>query len=274
MVTNVGSTRRRIAVATWRASTDGRIYARSSIDATALLAYADQTRASTDVDVTVTHVVGAALGRVLRNVPEVRARVVFGRIVPFPTCDVGFAVNIADGGDLAPHKVEAADTKSPVDIARELTAGVDMLRAGRGGDHRRSSAIVRRLLTVALRPGMWLAGVLVGGLGVSAFGQPRWPLGAAFVSNVGSLGLDEAYLAPVPFARAPLYVAIGAIRDTPAVVDGDVVVRPCFSLVATADHRLIDGAHAGRIATTLRELLADPHQLDHPSRRPAHDARQ
>ncbi|MGI9031573.1 MAG: 2-oxo acid dehydrogenase subunit E2 [Ilumatobacteraceae bacterium] len=256
------STRRRIAVATWRPSRDGRIYARSVLDATAALTYVDEMRRRSGVDVTITHVVGAALGRVLRAVPEVRARVVFGRIVPFPTCDVGFAVDIGRGTDLAPHKVERADEKTTVEIARELSAGAARLRGGQDRHHRRSSSIVRLVPTFLLRPTMSISGFIVGGLGRPAFGQPGSPLGAAFVSNVGSLGLDEAYLAPLPFARTPLYVAIGAIRDGPAVVDGQLAVRPLLPLVVTGDHRLIDGVHAGRIATVLRELLADPHRLD------------
>ena len=116
-----------------------------------------------------------------------------------------------------------------------------------------------------MRPLLSAAGVLVGGLGVGAFGQPGFPLGAAFVSNVGSLGLDEGYLAPVPFARVPLYVSIGAVRDEALVVDGEVVVRPQVVIGATADHRLVDGAHAGRIAGVIRELLADPDRLDNMS---------
>ena len=113
-----------------------------------------------------------------------------------------------------------------------------------------------------MRPALAVAGLLVGGIGVGAFGQPAFPLGAVFVSNVGSLGLEEAFLAPVPFAPAPLYLAVGAVHDGAAVVDGSVVVRQEVVITATADHRLIDGAHAGRIASALRELLADPDRLD------------
>jgi pyruvate dehydrogenase E2 component (dihydrolipoamide acetyltransferase) len=33
-------------------------------------------------------------------------------------------------------------------------------------------------------------------------------------------------------------------------------------LIGTADHRLVDGAHAGQVVTVLRDLLADPARLD------------
>lgn len=260
--TRPGDLRRRLAVATWRRSKDGRIYARMAVDATPLLAYVEQTRARTGERVTVTHVVGAALARAIKDVPEIRARMVLGQIVEFKTCDVGFAVDIDGGADLAPVAVRSADEKSPADIARELTPAAAGLRSGTDAGHRRSTAIVRNLPWWALRPVLGLAGLVASGFGYNAFGLKGFPLGVAFVSNVGTLGLDEGFLAPVPFARVPLYLAIGALRDAPLVVDGAVVVGPQIVLVATADHRLVDGAHAGRIVQVLRELLDDPSAMD------------
>ncbi len=259
------SVRRRIAVATWRPSRDGRIYARVEVDATAMEAYIEQIRLLTGERVSVTHIVGAALGRALREVPEARARVVFGRIVELASCDVGFAVDIDGGTDLAPVKVRDADQLSPRDIARQLSDGAARLRAGQDRAHRRSSLAVRLAPTWVLQLLMPLIGLLSGGLGLGVLGQPGFPLGTGFVSNVGSLGLDEAFLAPVPFARVPLYLAVGSTRDAAVVVDGAVVVRRQLVIVATADHRLIDGAHAGRLVTFVRGLLADPAQLESPA---------
>jgi len=216
------------------------------------------------VPVTITHVIGTALGRVIRDEPAIRSRVVFGRIRQYPSCDVGFAVDIDGGADLAPVTVRGIDAKTPVEVAREVVAGARRLRSGADRHHRRSSRLLRLAPTAVLRPVLAVTGVLVGGLGIAAFGQPGFPLGAAFVSNVGSLGLDEAFLAPLPFARVPLYLGVGIVRDAVAAVDGQVVVRPEVVLPATADHRLIDGAHAGRVAAGLRGYLADPSALDTP----------
>ena len=76
------------------------------------------------------------------------------------------------------------------------------------------------------------------------------------------LGVDEAYAPPTPFARVPVYVLIGAVRDLPAVVDGEVVVRKQMTLTTTLDHRFIDGFQAGILARRVRDLFADPWQLD------------
>ena len=261
-----GQLRRRLAVATWRPSKDGRIYARMAVDATPMLEYVERVRAETGERITLTHVVGTALGHAISEVPEIRARIVLGRIVPFKTVDVGFAVDIDTGNDLASAPVRSVDEKSPLEVARALTPSVHGLRDGSDRGQRIALRIVHHLPWWSLRAVVSFAGLLVSGFGWNAFGQKRFPLGVAFVSNVGTLGLDEAFLAPLAFARVPVYLAVGAVRDAALVVDGEVAVRPQVVLVATADHRLVDGAHAGLIVARLREILSDPSVMD--GRRP------
>ncbi len=254
--------RRKIAAATWRAPAEGRIHARTEVDVSAALAHVERLRETTGVRVTLTHLVGAALGRALRTVPEARARVVLGRVVTDDDCTVAFAVDIGEGGDLGPVRVEDADRLSSIEVAERVEAAAQRLRSARDRHHRRTGTLVRIAPWWAMRPVMGTASLLVGGLGTPAFGQPGRPLGTAFVSNVGTVGLDEAYLAPLPFARTSVYLAVGAVRARPVAVEGEVVVRPTVALVATADHRVLDGVHAGRLQQVLVEHLTHPELLD------------
>ncbi|WP_377639196.1 2-oxo acid dehydrogenase subunit E2 [Oryzobacter terrae] len=256
--------RRKIAAASWRAPTEGRIHARAEVDVSAALAHLAVLRAEHGVRVTLTHLVGAALGRALRDVPEARARVVLGRLRPIEECTIAFAVDIEDGRDLAPVRVRDADRLTTLEVARAVESGALAVRAGQDHSFRRSSSIMRAVPVWAMRPVVNVASLVTGGLGRGLFGQPGRPLGTAFVSNVGTLGLEEAFLAPVPFARVPVYLAIGAVRERPVVVGTEVVVRPTCVLVATADHRIVDGAHAGLLQQALLDHLADPAGLDRP----------
>lgn len=73
------------------------------------------------------------------------------------------------------------------------------------------------------------------------------------VSSLGMLGVEEftAILNPPESA----ILAVGAIRDRPAAVDGRVVVRPVMKVTLSYDHRVIDGGEAARFLKTLRELV-------------------
>ena len=256
------SARRKIAVATWRAPREGRLHARMAVDATAVLAYCREQTEAAGVRVTPGVVVGVAFQRSIEQVPAFHARVVLGRIVPYESWDVAFAVDIDQGDDLAPTKVRDVDAKTVVEVARELEAGAARLRARADAAHTTATGIAHRVPWWAMRPVLGTASLLNGGLGRSAFGQPGFPLGSLFVTNIGSFGLDEGYVAPVPFARVPLYVCVGAVGDAPMAVDGSVVVRPQMVMTATADHRLVDGAHAAALAKLVRAALADPWSLD------------
>ena len=258
------SVRRKIAVATWRAPREGRLHARMAVDATAVLDYCRARTAEHGVRVTPGVVVGMAFSRGVQEVPAFHHRVVFGRLVPFPSYDVAFAVDIGQGDDLAPTKVRAVDTKTVVEVARELESGAARLRARQDADYETTSGIAKAVPWFALRPVLAAASLLNGGIGVRAFGQPAHPLGSMFVTNIGSFGLDEGYVAPVPLARVPLYVCVGAVNDAPMAVEGQVVVRPQVVMTATADHRLVDGAHAAQLARFVRRALADPEVLDRP----------
>lgn len=256
------SVRRKIAIATWRASKEGRLYARMAVDATPLLAYCAELTRTTGVPISPATVVGLAFQRGVEQVPAFHHRVAFGRLVPFEAYDVAFAVDIEGGDDLAPTRVRAADTKTLTDVSRELIAGAQRLRDRADRDFQTSNGIARVIPWFLLRPMLMLASVLNGGIGIRAFGQPAHPLGSLFITNIGSFGLDEGYVAPLPFARVPLYVCIGAVTDAPMAVDGQVVVRPRVVITATADHRIVDGAHAAALARLVRGYLADPQTLD------------
>ena len=52
------------------------------------------------------------------------------------------------------------------------------------------------------------------------------------------------------------------MRERALVVDGEIVVRPTVVLVATADHRLGDGSHAGEMVDGMKRLIAEPSLMD------------
>lgn len=251
-------------MATWRGPKAGLLHARLEVDATPLLAYAERLSAGSAAPVRLVHVLGRAVALGLREVPAFNARVLLGRVVPHERVDVGFAVDIRGGDDLAPAVLRDADLLSTVRIAEQLAEAARAVRAGQDRSFATSNRLVRIAPWWSMRPVLAAASLWTGGLGRPALGQPGSPLGHAFVSNIGSLGLDEAYLAPLPFARVPLYLALGAVRDRPFVVDGALGVRPTFLLTASADHRVVDGAHAAALIAWFRRVLADPELLDRP----------
>ncbi len=95
---------------------------------------------------------------------------------------------------------------------------------------------------------------------LSGVGIPKDAFGSATITNVGSLGLDTAYVPLVPYTRVPIFVAPGAVKDVPVVDDGKVVPGKIMNVNASFDHRFIDGFHASVLSKTLREFIENPFQ--------------
>ena len=80
------------------------------------------------------------------------------------------------------------------------------------------------------------------------------------ITNVGSLGLDTAYVPLVPYSRVPILLALGNVREMPVVREGKLAVGKVMKVNATFDHRFIDGFHASVLSRVVREWFEHPYQ--------------
>lgn len=246
---------RKLAVGSWETAYDPTVYGTLTVRMDRALAYMDAFRRSTGLGLTVTHLVLKALAEALRRCPDANAVLRFHRIYLRQRITVSALLRTEGGPDAwAPVRVADADRKGLRDIVLALEAG--RRDPGERRARRWLEWVPTPLMGLFTRCVSFLAVTL--NLDLGRFGLPRDAFGAAIVTDVGELGLDAAYLPLVPFTRVPVFLAPGAVRDTPVVEDGRVVVGKVMSLNASIDHRFIDGFHAGVLANTLKELLEDP----------------
>lgn len=79
------------------------------------------------------------------------------------------------------------------------------------------------------------------------------------VSNTGSYGSEAG--TPLLTPGCAVTLAMGVIAPRALVIDGVVEARPACTLSLTFDHRVLDGAAAGRALTDLVDLLQDDARL-------------
>ena len=80
--------------------------------------------------------------------------------------------------------------------------------------------------------------------------------GTFTISNLGMFAV-EAFTAVLNPPQAAI-VAVGATEERVVAVNGQAAVRPMMTLVATFDHRAVDGAPAAGFLQTLKQLMEDP----------------
>jgi pyruvate dehydrogenase E2 component (dihydrolipoamide acetyltransferase) len=87
--------------------------------------------------------------------------------------------------------------------------------------------------------------------------RPEEYTGATFsVSNLGMFGIEE-FTAVINPPEAGI-LAVGALEERAAVVNGEVKVQPRMKITMSCDHRVIDGAQGSAFLRTLKAILEEP----------------
>ncbi|WP_434336411.1 dihydrolipoamide acetyltransferase family protein [Mycoplasma capricolum] len=76
------------------------------------------------------------------------------------------------------------------------------------------------------------------------------------VSNFGSVGLD--YATPIINSPESAILGVGTMSQTPLYINGELQKRFIMPLSMTCDHRIIDGADAGRFLIKVQDYLSKP----------------
>jgi pyruvate/2-oxoglutarate dehydrogenase complex dihydrolipoamide acyltransferase (E2) component len=255
---------RRMAAAMWRSPSDPSIYGSMDSDATPALAFLREHQTTSGTKLTITHLVARAVALAMRDQPELNAKVRFwGRLEKRDTIDVFVTVATEGNRDLSGARIDRADEKSLVELAAAITERVGNIRKGKDASYKKSRSAFKQMPWWLARTATQVSDLLVNEfhLDLTKQGLPPDPFGSAIVTSVGMFGIDSAFAPFVPLARCPMLILVPEIRPRPWAVGDRVEVRPVLRLCATFDHRIIDGAAAGRFAARLSQYFADPAQL-------------
>ncbi|MCA9631979.1 MAG: 2-oxo acid dehydrogenase subunit E2 [Myxococcales bacterium] len=255
---------RRIAIGTWRNAYDPSVYGTLELRAEKILGYVEAFRERTGKHLTLSHVMAKAVAITLSEMPDANAILRFNHIYLRDDIGVFFQVAMEDAEsgeiDLSGATVFDAHEKTLLEIVEEFEAKVERVRQRQDKNLEGSRQLFKKLPAFMLNPALDLMGWLsfVANLDLRWAGIPKDPFGSAMVTNIGSLGLKEAYVPLVPYSRVPLLIALGAISDEPVVEGGEIVPGKVLRAFATFDHRVLDGMHASKMSRTISRIFADP----------------
>ncbi|MCB9780112.1 MAG: 2-oxo acid dehydrogenase subunit E2 [Alphaproteobacteria bacterium] len=266
---------RRIAIGTWKTAYDPSVYGCLKLPADPVLAYIDAFRERTGRRLTLTHMLVRATAAVLEEMPDANAILRFNRIYLRKDIGIFFQVAMEDEQsgeiDLSGVTIHGANAKTVLEILDETEARVAQVRAHKDKELEQTRSTFKKIPFFLLNRVLNTIGLLTYTLNLDLrwAGIPRDPFGSVMITNVGSLGLEEAYVPLVPYSRVPLLIAVGAVKEEPVVVDGAITVGRTVSLFATFDHRILDGSHAAHMSRTIRAWFADPERYFGPLPDPA-----
>ena len=80
--------------------------------------------------------------------------------------------------------------------------------------------------------------------------------GSCTITNIGPLG--GVFATPIINVPELAIVGLHAIKERPAVVDGEIAIRKMMYLSVSFDHRYIDGAEGARFMSDMVRLVSEP----------------
>ena len=258
---------RKIATGTWNNGGDPSVYGVLEIEMTNALQFIREIEQNSGTKITPAHLVGKAISEAIKHRPEINGMIRFRKIYLRKNIDIFYQVNVEGEGE---HKVSKAnlsgvvlrnvDQLSIVEIARGLLVKVTEIRKGSDEQFANTFSLFKSLP-------WWMASTVLKifsflnydlNLNLSSFGLPKDPFGSVMITNIGSFGIDLAFAPLVPYSKVPLLMAVGTIKDSPWVENGNLVVRPVIKIGVTFDHRFMDGVHAAELAKLFKMYMSNP----------------
>jgi pyruvate/2-oxoglutarate dehydrogenase complex dihydrolipoamide acyltransferase (E2) component len=255
---------RKIAIGTWRTAYDPSVYGQIELRMDEAVRYIAAFREKTGKKLTVSHMMAKAAAMVLKECPDANAILRWNRVYLRRRIGVFFQVVMTDEGaskvDLSGATLYDVEGKSLADIYDEFNAKVESVRARKDPALEKTRntflGIPYFALNAVLRFISFLSYTL--NLDLRRFGIPNDPFGSIMITNIGSLGLDTAFVPLVPYSRVPILIATGAVKEVPVVEEGKLVPAKVMRVNATFDHRFIDGFHASVMSRVLKQWIEHP----------------
>jgi pyruvate/2-oxoglutarate dehydrogenase complex dihydrolipoamide acyltransferase (E2) component len=255
---------RKIAIGTWKHAYDPSVYGTMDLRMDEAMRYIDLFREKKGRKLTVSHMMAKAAAEVLRRTPDANAILRWNRVYLRKRIGIFFQVVMTDQGpekvDLSGATIMDPEQKSLVEIYDDFDEKVRKVRERKDPALEKTRGTFLKvpyfMLNWLLRTISFFSYTL--NLDLTKLGIPKDPFGSMMITNIGSLGLDTAYVPLVPYSRVPILLAIGAVKETPIVVNGKLEIGKMMSVNATFDHRFIDGFHAAAMSRILREWMEHP----------------
>lgn len=270
---------RKIAIGTWQTAYDPSVYGTMELRMDEAMKYIADFRAKTGRRLTVSHLMAKAAAMVMAECPDANAVLRWNRIYLRERIGIFFQVVMTDaedgkaaGGDADQKKslgkadlsgatLYDVEKMSLLEICDEFERKVDLVRKKKDPALEKTRGTFLAIPHFALNMFLKLLSFFSFELNLDLkwAGIPSDPFGSMMITNIGSLGLDVAYVPLVPYSHVPILLATGAVKERALVSDGKIEIGKIMAVNATFDHRIIDGFHASVMSRVLKAWIEHPY---------------
>ena len=211
-------------------------------------------------------IVFAAITRIIAERPHLNRFCVNGRTYARNSIFISIVVkkSLSDESEETPLKIEFDGTETIFEVKDKLQAEIAKnKKVETQNDTDKTVKALTSIPTFLIKIAMGIIrfldkhGILPKFLiGVSPFHT------SAFVTNVGSLGIDAIYHHLYNFGTTSMFFAMGRKKKTYVYVDDELVEKKCVSIAFVGDERICDGYYYASSFKQLSKYLAKPYLLE------------
>ncbi|MCK5849944.1 MAG: 2-oxo acid dehydrogenase subunit E2 [Kiritimatiellae bacterium] len=251
---------RKIAIASWRHPRDPNTYAMLDLPVEAAMEFIRTYPSETPL--TLTHFVTKIVAHCLDKYSELNHVLRMGNLYKRKQIDIFITTLLrgSKGKDLSGFVIRNANLKTITEVADISKSRAEDLRHNRDKENIKVQQIVNPLPSFLLRPLLLIQEFLQFTLNIAipSLGMPKDRFGSAMITNIGALGIENAFIPLSPYARCPLIIGIGKPRKIPVVQDDKIIVGNSVIITLTFDHRYADGAHGSHLMRRFKKIFLNP----------------
>jgi pyruvate/2-oxoglutarate dehydrogenase complex dihydrolipoamide acyltransferase (E2) component len=251
---------RKIAIASWRHPRNPNTYAMLDLPVGPAMAFLKAYDSETPL--TLTHLVTKIAAHCLDKYDDLNHVLRMGNLYKRKQIDIFITtlLKTPKGKDLSGFVVRHADQLSIEAVAEETKRRANDLRYNRDEENLKVQKIVNPLPSFILRPLLLIQEFLQFALNISIpwLGMPKDRFGSVMITNIGALGIENAFIPLSPYSRSPLLIGIGKPRKIPVVENDAIVAANSAIITFTFDHRYADGAHGSHLMRRFKKIFTDP----------------
>ena len=254
----------KLAIGSWRNAKDPSIYGQSDIDYEKAGEFTEKTLREKNIKLTPTYLIAQAVSLVFSAHPKLNTLLRAGVLYQRETITFSFLVSIGDS--LSGCVVRDITQLDIFRLYQVLRKKIEQTKQEKDETVKTQNRLISKIPTPLMRYFLDFSSFLLYTLNIRFKGLPEDPFGSVMISNLGQMGIDNAFIPLVPYARIPTIIAIGLVKPRPVVTkEKTVTVKNILRLNYTIDHRHIEGKSLALMEKMLFFAFKDPNKWLRPA---------
>ena len=255
----------KLAIGTWKDAKDPSIYASLDVDYEKVQELCDKIYQERQIKLTPTYTIAQAASLIFAVRPQLNVILRGNQIYRRDIVSFSFLVamdsdqNNKKKFDLSNCVIHDTTKLNLIELYERLKTKIGRTKRDESDNRKAQNNIIGKIPSPLMKYFLNITSFIMYTLNIKFKGIPYDPFGPLMISNLGQIGVDNAYIPLVPYSKSPMLVAVGMVKPRPvATKDRQVEVKDILKLNITIDHRYIDGKSLAIMRKMLAFIFEDP----------------